>query len=258
MSSRSIDTVHNHSKAVLNLRRVICYVVLILSTIAALLPFFMLIINTTRGHAQIQSGFSLFPGKSFFVNMKNLLTDQNMPVLTSIRNSLIVSAATCALSVYFSAITAYGIFAYDFRLKKAAFAFILLIMMVPAQVSALGFVRQMNSMGLNNSMIPLIIPAIAAPSVFFFMKQYMESSLPIEIVEAGRIDGGHEFYIFNAIVLPIMKPAMAVQAIFSFVTAWNNYFMPALLLESKTKKTLPILIAELRSADFMKFDMGKV
>ena len=138
-------------------------------------------------------------------------------------------------------------------------------MMVPTQVSALGFVRQMNTMGLDDSFIPLIIPSIASPVVFFFMLQYMESALPIEIIEASRIDGSGEFRTFNRIVLPIVKPAMSVQAIFAFVNSWNNYFIETLkgikiqkILESKDKKTLPILIAQLRSADFMKFDMGQV
>ena len=102
------------------------------------------------------------------------------------------------------------------------------------------------------------MPSIAAPAVFFFMKQYLDASLPMEIVEAARMDGAGEFYTFNKIVLPIMKPALAVQAIFSFVASWNNYFIPALVLDSADKKTLPILIAQLRSADFLKFDMGKV
>ena len=131
-------------------------------------------------------------------------------------------------------------------------------MLVPTQVSALGFVRMMASMGLKNSFIPLTVPAIASPIVFFFMIQYMRSSLPIEIVEAARIDGAGEFYAFNRIVLPMMKPAIAVQAIFTFVSSWNNYFLPALILDSKKKQTVPILIAQLRSADFMKFDMGQV
>ena len=155
-------------------------------------------------------------------------------------------------------LTAYGIYAYNFRFKKAAFAIILLIMTMPTQVSALGFLQLITKMGLKNSFIPLILPSIAAPTVFFFMKQYLDASLPMEIVEAARIDGAGEFYTFNKIVLPIMKPALAVQAIFSFVASWNNYFIPALVLDSADKKTLPILIAQLRSADFLKFDMGKV
>ena len=90
------------------------------------------------------------------------------------------------------------------------------------------------------------------------MLQYMEGNLPMEIVEAARIDGSGEFSTFNRIVLPILKPALAVQAIFTFVNTWNNYFTPALVLSSIGKKTLPILIAQLRSADFLKFDMGQV
>lgn len=113
-------------------------------------------------------------------------------------------------------------------------------------------------MGLTDSFIPLILPTVAAPATFFYMKQYMESSLPTALVEAARIDGSGEFRTFNTIVLPLMKPAIAVQAIFTFVSSWNNYFTPALVLQDNNKKTLPILIAQLRSADFLKFDMGQV
>ena len=109
-----------------------------------------------------------------------------------------------------------------------------------------------------DTIFPLFLPSIAAPSIFYFMYSYMQSSLPMSLVEASRIDGASEFKTFNKIVLPIMKPAMAVQAIFAFVSSWNNYFMPALVLSTQKKKTLPILIASLRSADFLKFDMGKV
>ncbi len=239
-------------------RRVFSYLLLALSVVLALMPFYMLLINSSRYHVEIQKGFSFLPGSALDYNVMNLLEDDNLPILNSIRNSFIIAAGASVLSVYFSALTAYGIFAYEFKVKKAALTFILMIMMVPTQVSALGFIDFMTKMKLTNSFIPLIVPAIAAPAVFFFMRQYMENSLPLEIVEAARIDGGHEFYNFNRIVLPILKPAIAVQIIFSFVTAWNNYFMPALLLDSKDKKTLPLLVAQLRSASFDNFDMGKV
>ena len=245
-------------KATLAARRAWCYLVLVLISFLCLFFFYVLVINSTRTHFEIQKGFSLLPGKSLITNFQNVLADANIPVITGIRNSLIVSACSAAFSVYFSALTAYGIYAYNFKFKKAAFAIILLIMTMPTQVSALGFLQLITKMGLNNSFIPLILPSIAAPTVFFFMKQYLDASLPMEIVEAARIDGAGEFYTFNKIVLPIMKPALAVQAIFSFVASWNNYFIPALVLDSADKKTLPILIAQLRSADFLKFDMGKV
>ena len=245
-------------KAILTARRAWCYLVLVLISFLCLFFFYVLIINSTRTHFEIQKGFSLMPGKSIITNFRNVLTDANIPVVSGIRNSLLVSACSAALSVYFSALTAYGIYAYNFKFKKAAFALILLIMTMPTQVSALGFLQLISKMGLKNSFIPLIVPSIAAPTVFFFMKQYLDASLPMEIVEAARIDGAGEFYTFNKIVLPIMKPALAVQAIFSFVASWNNYFIPALVLDTADKKTLPILIAQLRSADFLKFDMGKV
>lgn len=248
---------HIHDPA-LTARRVIAYVVLILLSFLCLFFFYVLIINATHNNFTIQQGFDPMPRGSFANNFYNTTHDANVPILTGLRNSLVVSAANAALSVYFSALTAYAIYAYDFKFKKAAFTIILLIMTMPTQVSALGFLNLMDAMHLTNTLWPLILPSIAAPTVFFFMKQYMDSSLPREIIDAARIDGSGEFNTFNKVILPILKPAMAVQAIFSFVGAWNNYFIPALIINDAKWKTVPILVAQLRSADFLKFDMGKV
>ena len=242
----------------LNLTRTVCYIVLILLTVMCLFSFYVLIVNSTRSHPDIQKGFTFLPGGSFKFNLQSLLNNENLPVVKGVLNSLFVSACTALVATYFSAMTAFAIHAYDFKFKRAAFTFIMMIMMVPTQVTALGFVKLMGTFKLMDTFIPLIAPAVASPIVFFFMKQYMEASLPVEIVEAARIDGANEFRTFNRIVLPIMKPAMAVQAIFCFVSSWNNYFVPSLILKSAENKTLPILIAQLRSADFLKFDMGQV
>ncbi len=255
----------NNDKTILTIRRVFCYVVLILLTVISLFPFLILLINSSRSHVEIQQGFSMIPGTQFLENFKNAIfgktyngTRLQWNVFGGMLNSFIVAGFATLLSVYFSAFTAYGIHVYDFKLKNVAFTFILVIMMVPSQVSALGFVNLVSKMGLKDSLIPLILPTIAAPATFYFMKQYMESSLPIEIVEAARIDGCNEFRTFNSIIVPILKPAFAVQAIFTFVTNWNNYFIPSLIISKDEKKTLPILIAQLRSADFTKFDMGQL
>lgn len=242
----------------LKLTRTVCYIILILISVMCLFSFYVLIINSTRSHPDIQKGFSFLPGGSFLYNLQSLLANQNLPVVKAIFNSLFISGCTAAVTTYFSALTAFAIHAYDFRFKRTAFAFIMMIMMVPAQVTALGFVRLMGTFNLIDTFLPLIIPSAASPIVFFFMKQYMEATLPTAIVEAARIDGSHEFYTFNFIVLPIMKPAIAVQAIFSFVTSWNNYFIPSLILKSAENKTVPLLVAQLRNADFLKFDMGQV
>lgn len=234
------------------------YAILVFLTVLCLFSFYMLIINSTRSNAQLQAGFRLLPQEHFWDNLKNAWNDASINIPRGMVNSFIIAALTAVLTTYFSALTAYGIHAYKFKFKKAAFTFILAIMMSPPQVSAAGFVQIMYKLGMTNSWIPLILPAVAAPLVFYYMKQYMESVLQLEIVEAARIDGSGEFRTFNFVVLPILKPAMAVQMVFSFVTSWNNYFIPALLLDDAEKKTVPLMIAQLRSADYSKFDMGKV
>jgi len=239
-------------------RRVLAYVVLILVTIMCLFWFYILFVNATRSKSDLNKGFTMIPGTAMAKNLYNLFHNSNLPIIRGLLNSLIVSLCTAALSTYFSTMTAFAIHAYDFKLKKFMFTFILAIMMIPTQVTALGFLNLLRKIKLMDSFIPLIVPAIAAPAVFFYMKQYMDANLPMELMESARIDGAGELLIFNNIALPLMKPAIAVQAIFSFVASWNNYFTPALVLSSDNKKTLPILIATLRSADFLKFDMGQV
>ena len=239
-------------------RSILAHTVLILLSFMCLFFFYVLIINATRSHADLQKGFSALPGKYFFTNLKNVANDGSFPMFRGILNSLIVSGCSAALCTYFSALTAYGLYAYDFKGKKLAFTFIMAILVMPTQVTAMGFLKLVTNMGMYDSLLPLIIPSIASPAVFYFMYSYLQSSLPISLVEAARIDGSGEFKTFNHIVLPIMKPAIAVQAIFTFVGSWNNYFVPALIIQSKNKMTVPILIATLRGADYMNFDMGKI
>ena len=241
-----------------HLRSIIAHIVLILLSFMCLFFFYILIVNATRSHADLQKGFSALPGSYLPKNLSSVANDGTFPMFRGILNSLIVSGCSAAICTYFSALTAYGLYAYDFKLKKAAFTFIMAILVMPTQVTAMGFLRLITNMGMYDSLLPLIIPSIASPSVFYFMHSYLQSSLPLSLVEASRIDGCGEFRTFNRIVLPIMKPAIAVQAIFSFVGSWNNYFVPALVIQSKDKMTVPILIATLRGADYMNFDMGKI
>ncbi len=231
---------------------------LIILSFLCLFFFYILIINATHSHAELQRGFYALPGTSFLKNFNSVANNGEFPMMRGVLNSLIVSGSCAAICIYFSAQTAYGIYAYDFKLKKVAFTFIMMILVMPTQVTAMGFLRLITKMGMYDSLLPLIIPSIASPAVFYFMYSYLESSLPLSLVEAARIDGSWEFRTFNQIVLPIMKPAMAVQAIFTFVGSWNNYFVPALVIQSKDKMTVPILIALLRGADYMNRDMGKI
>ena len=242
----------------LKLSRFVVYLILIFLSVLSLFSFYMLIVNASRSNADLQGGFRLLPSNYFFKNLKNAWTDASINIPRGMLNSFMIASCTAVLSTYFSALTAYGIHAYDFKLKKLAFTFIMAVMVIPNQVSAVGFYQMCVKLGWTNNYLPLILPGIAAPIVFFYMKQYMESVLPMEIVDAARVDGSGEFRTFNTIILPMLKPALAVQLIFTFVESWNNYFMPALLLDKAEMKTVPLMIAQLRSADYSKFDMGKV
>ncbi|HJB27664.1 MAG TPA: carbohydrate ABC transporter permease [Candidatus Blautia faecavium] len=241
----------------LKTRRTVAYIVLLVISFFCLFWFYILFVNATRSNGELQAGFTLLPSTHALENWTNLVHG-TLPIWQGMVNSFIVAGSSAVLSVYFSTMTAYAIHAYDFRLKKYIYPFILMIMMIPTQVTALGFVQLVSAMKLEDSFIPLVCTTIAAPVTFFYMKQYMESTLPQALIEAARIDGSGEFRTFNHIVIPLMKPAIAVQAIFTFVTSWNNYFIPALVLHDDSKKTLPILIAQLRAADWLKFDMGQV
>lgn len=258
----------------LSSRRIICYAVLVLLAILSLFPFYIMVVNATRSHPQIQSGFSAIPGTQLWLHIKQFIKSErwfdvvagqqverkvygtSYPIFRGLGNSFLVAIFTAAFTTYFSAMTAYGIYMYNFKGKKTAFKFIMAVMMVPTQVSTLGFLQLITKLGIMNSYIPLIIPAIAAPVVFFYMYQSMEATLPYSIVEAARVDGSNEFYTFNAIVCPMLKPAFAVQSIFAFVSSWNNYFVPALVISDKKLWTVPIVIANARSADYMMFDLG--
>lgn len=245
-------------KTASRIRSIVAHVVLIILSFMCLFFFYVLIVNASHSHAELQKGFSALPGKYFWKNLMNVANDGSFPMFRGIFNSIIVSGCSAVLCTYFSSLTAYGLYAYDFKARNVAFTFIMAILVMPTQVTAMGFLRLITKMGLYDSLLPLIIPSVASPAVFYFMYSYLQSSLPMSLVEAARIDGSGEFRTFNSIVLPIMKPAIAVQAIFTFVGSWNNYFVPALVIQSKSKMTVPILIATLRGADYMNFDMGKI
>lgn len=245
-------------KTASRIRSIVAHVVLIILSFMCLFFFYVLIVNASHSHAELQKGFSALPGKYFWKNLMNVANDGSFPMFRGILNSIIVSGCSAVLCTYFSSLTAYGLYAYDFKARNVAFTFIMAILVMPTQVTAMGFLRLITKMGLYDSLLPLIIPSVASPAVFYFMYSYLQSSLPMSLVEAARIDGSGEFRTFNSIVLPIMKPAIAVQAIFTFVGSWNNYFVPALVIQSKSKMTVPILIATLRGADYMNSDMGKI
>ncbi len=235
----------------------VIYIVCTLLAVLSILPFWIMIANATRSTYQIQqSAISLIPSEYLLSNFKVLMGKTFNPV-TGFLNSLLISSGATVCAVYFSTLTAYALVAYSWRLRQPFFTLILAVMMIPTQVISIGFYRFMYSLRMTNNFLALILPSIAAPMTVFFMRQYMLPSLNLDIVASARIDGAGEFHIFNTIVLPIMKPAMATQAIFTYVSTWNSLFMPMILLTKKENYTMPIMVSLLKG-DIYKTEYGAV
>jgi len=226
-------------------KRYVIHAFMIFLGLLAILPVYVLMINATRTIEQINTGLSIIPGTNTINNWTALNSRKPLLMGQGFLNSAIVAISTTALSIYFSALTAYGLHVYRFRGRTAIWAIILVIMMLPGSLTFIGFYKLMATWGLINSFIPLIIPSMAAAATVLFIRQYMSSVLSLELVDAARIDGAGEYRIFNIIILPVIVPALAAQAIFTFVGSWNNFVTPLVILRTDAMKTLPLVIAAL-------------
>ena len=247
----------NNNKTSISIYKVIILIVCIILAILSLFPFLVMIVNSTRSTYQIQQhAVSLVPSKYFFNNLK-ILTGKSFKPAVGFMNSLIISCGVTVVTLYFSTLTAYALVMYEWKLKNAFFSFIMAIMMIPATITIIGFYQMAYKMHMTNNLLIMIIPAIAAPQMVFFMRQYMKPSVSPSLVESARIDGSKEFFTFNVIVLPIMKPALATQAIFTFVTSWNELLRATVLLTNKSKYTLPVMVS-LLNGDIYKREHGAI
>lgn len=238
------------------INKALVYIFLIFLALICIFPFLMMLVNATRTGTEIASGFTLIPGSNTWENMKTVFNYFNP--FRGILNSLIVSVPATLLSAYFSALTAYGMAFYDFKGNKILFGVILVFMMIPGQLSLIGFFDLCTKLGLINSYVPLIVPAIASAGTVFFLRQYITSAMPKALIEAARMEGASEFYIFNHIVLPIASPAVATMGIMGFIGNWNNYLLPMILISTPDKMTLPVMMATLRASTDINANQGAI
>ena len=226
--------------------KITTYVVSILLAMLILSPFILMLYQTFGEEIKMVNG----AGDNRYLEIKprdHIITWKEFKGLFSegdfigFKNSMIVTCISTFLNIYFSAITAYAITAYEWKLRAAFEKFIIVAMMVPATVSTIGFVQMCYKYHLINNLIMLIIPALATPMTVFFMRMYLKATFSRDIVESARIDGAGEFRIFHQIILPLMKPAIATQTIFCFVASWSNEWVPRIILIEGESRTLPIM-----------------
>ena len=238
------------------IKTAIIYIALTILAVACLIPFLLMMVNATRSGREIMTSFTLIPGHSLKENWDAVWGYFNL--FLGLWNSFKVAVPATILTSYFSALTAYALAVYKFKGKNIVFYTIVIFMMIPGQLSLIGFYNLMSTLKLMDSYIPLIVPAIAAPGTVFFLKQYIESVLPMSLLEAGRIDGARELSMFHKIVFPIMVPGVATMAIGGFIGSWNSYLVPLVLLNTPKKFTLPVMIASLNSSQDIATNKGAI
>lgn len=237
-------------------KKVVLYIALIVLALMCLLPFWLMIVNATRSGVEITHTFSFLPGKSLRDNWKVLFDYVNL--FLGFFNSVKVAVPATLLTAYFSAITAFGMAMYEWKGNNLLFKIIVIFMMIPGQLSLIGFYNLCQKLHLIDSYIPLIIPAIAAPGIVFFLRQYVQATLSKALLEAARIDGASEIHIFHRIVLPIMAPGIATMSIGAFIGNWNSYLVPLILLNTPKKMTLPVMISTLNAATDLQKNQGAI
>lgn len=238
------------------LMRFFIYVFLIVLLIITLLPVWLLLVNATRSTVEIQQGISFLPSRYLLTNYRILLS-KGLDLPLGFWNSFVIAGATTLVTIYFSMLTAYGIIAYEFKGKKFLYNFILVLVMIPMQLSIIGFYQYMSKFGLTDNYLSLILPSIASAGSVFFCKQYLESVIVQDLIDAGRIDGASELGIFHRIMFPIAAPGAFTLGIFTFVAAWNNFFNAYILITSRQKYTLPMLVQTLRG-DVYRHEYGAI
>lgn len=238
------------------IKRGAIYVCLILLALICLLPFLLMIVNATRSGVEITHSFTLIPSTHLGENWTALFKYVNL--FRGFGNSLMVAVPATILTAYFSAITAYALAVYRFKGNGWLFKILVVFMMIPAQLSLIGFYNLCQKLHMVDSYLPLIIPAIASPGTVFFLRQYVQSTLSKALLEAARIDGAGELHIFHRIVLPIMAPGIATMSIGAFIGNWNNYLVPLILLNTPNKMTLPVMISTLNAATDLQKNQGAI
>jgi multiple sugar transport system permease protein len=234
----------------------IIYACMILLAAICFLPFLLMMVNATRSGVEITHSFTLIPSTHLGENWEALFAYVNL--FKGFKNSLLVAIPATILTAYFSSITAYAMAVYRFKGNAWLFKILVVFMMIPAQLSLIGFYNLCQKLHMVDSYLPLIIPAIASPGTVFFLRQYVQSTLSKALLEAARIDGAGELHIFHKIVLPIMAPGIATMSIGSFIGNWNNYLVPLILLNTPDKMTLPVMISTLNAATDLQKNQGAI
>lgn len=240
---------------VANKKRVESFLVKFLLLVGGILismPFIWMIMSSFKPESEImQLVPSLLPKEFTLENYIKLFNEMNFAVY--LRNTLVIVLFSF-IGLFLNAMTGYAFAKYEFPMKERLFYLVLATMMIPSQVTMIPVYMILNYRGLTNTLIGIALPGMVAGFSVFLFRQFM-STIPDEILEAARLDGASEFYIFFKIVLPMSKPIIAVQGILTFIGAWNSFLWPLIMANEESLYTLSVGLSLLKGQNVSSYGL---
>lgn len=228
-------------------------IILILMTLVMFFPLYIVFVMGTYYSEDIFKGLPMLPSDYFLTNLKLVISKG---FFSAYLNSITVSVASVILSVLVSTMIGFALAKYNFKGKKFIFAFVMAIMMIPGQISMIGYMLEMRKMNLINTLLPLIFTWAAHPLGALLMMQFISDGIPDELLESARLDGCSEPGIFFKIVIPCIKSGFVTLATLVFLWSWNNYVLPLILINKQELFTIPLMVNNLSNA--FRSDYGAI
>lgn len=224
--------------------RIFVYIFLVIASLLSIFPFFWMLTGMTNSTIDIVRGKMTF-GTMFVQNMTELFTKYDM--LTVMLNSFKVTSITVTFTLIICSMAAYGFLMFKSSVRDKIYGVIILTMMIPFAALMIPLFQIIVKFGMLNSHFALIITSVASVFIIFFFRQSF-STYPFEVIQAARVDGADELTIFFKIFAPSMKSTYFAAAIYSFITSWNAFMWPLIVLQTNDKKTTTLLISFMSSA----------
>lgn len=230
--------IHSH----IGRKGVITTMVLVILALITMFPFYLMISMGTHSTAEIFQGKVIVPGTSL---LKNLASVGKSSFALFYWNSIVASTAATIIGTLTSAMAGYALSKYRFPFRDALIRYMMVLMMIPSQISLIAYVIEMRNMNMLNTLWPVMIPFMFSAFGVYWMKQSFDSSLPDEVLESARIDGASEFKIFFKIALPFAKASLITIMLLLFLWSWNSYILPLITINDMHKYTVPLGISML-------------
>ena len=237
-----------------NIRTILVYVFMAIFALACVYPIVFMFIAASHPSGNVV----MFPPPFWFGDhfVKNLVSLQNrVPIWSALFNSIKIAVIFTALNLFVCSMAAYSLSKFRFKGRDVIFVILMLALMIPGNTKLVPLYRMMNTFGLNNTHLAIILPDIAGAFGIFLMRQNFHA-VPTALLEAARIDGASEWKIFYKIAMPLMIPALTALGIYMFVTQWSNFTWPLIVLNDVEKYTLPVALALLKGDT--RIDYGQI